>query len=361
MRLVNTHSVKPGVVIAKPIYNEQNLPLVQKGTVLTEKMIHRLINKNITYVYIEDERTEDVESEDFIDPQARIQTINVVKETFMELKEEGFVSNSYILTNRRKQLLSVLDHILNEINSKKEAISLLSTILTTDDYTFEHSVNVAIYSLAIGTKFNLSKKELIELGMGALFHDIGKVFIDKNILQKTSALTEDEFNTMKTHTTLGYDYLRKQHSMSSLIAHCAYQHHERLNGTGYPRGLIRNEIHPYGKIIAIADVYDAVTSNRIYRKAMLPHEGLEILYGGAIGEFEKSYVEAFKKSVVAYPNGLTVELSDKRTGVVIRQNKQICDRPIIRIIKEHGETVHRPYEVDLSKNLQVMIQSCHAE
>lgn len=146
-----------------------------------------------------------------------------------------------------------------------------------------------------------------------------------------------------------------------MIAHCAYQHHERLNGSGYPRGLIGNDIHTYGKIIAIADVYDAVTSNRVYRKAMLPHEGLEILYGGAISEFEKRFVEAFKRSVAVYPNGLTIELSDGRTGVVIRQNKHICDRPVVRILKEHNEIVNNPYEVDLSKNIQIMIHSCHAE
>ena len=133
---------------------------------------------------------------------------------------------------------------------------------------------------------------------------------------------------------MDFNYLKNIHTVSLHVAHCAYQHHERLDGSGYPRGLKDNEIHELGKIIAVADVFDAVTSNRVYRSAMLPHEGLEILYAGAGTKFEIPIVEAFRRAVAIYPNGLSVVLNDGRKGVVSGQNIGIGDRPIIRILEE---------------------------
>ncbi|MGM8365205.1 HD-GYP domain-containing protein [Virgibacillus sp. W0181] len=360
MRLVSTRSVKPGTKIAQSIYNENNLPLIQKGTALTEKMIHRLLKQHITYVHIEDALTDDIYVEDVIPAKTRIKAMGMLKETFVGLKKDDIFNNAYILETKSQNLLVVIDELMKDIRNSNETISMLTNIFATDDYIFQHSINVAIYSLAIGSQVNLPDAQLAELGVGAILHDIGKIFIEEEILQKADKLTADEFAIMKTHTELGYNFLRKQNSISSVAAHCAYQHHERLDGSGYPRGIKGDAIHPFGKIIAIADVFDAVTSNRVYRSAMLPHEGLEILYAGAIQQFEKQYVEAFKQSVSVYPNGLTVRLNDGRTGVVIRQNKTLCDRPVIRIIKDASDQSISPYEVDMAYNVQVLIHSCQA-
>ena len=111
---------------------------------------------------------------------------------------------------------------------------------------------------------------------------------------------------MKQHARYGFDILRNLHSISLLVAHCAFQHHERLDGSGYPRGLVENEIHPYAKIIAVADVFDAVTSDRVYRDKMLPSQGIELIESGSGTIFDKRVVEAFKRSIVHYPNGTIV-------------------------------------------------------
>ncbi|WP_405196576.1 HD-GYP domain-containing protein [Virgibacillus necropolis] len=134
-----------------------------------------------------------------------------------------------------------------------------------------------------------------------------------------------------------------------------------MDGSGYPRGIAGNDIHPYAKIIAVADVFDAVTSNRSYRDAMLPRDGLEILYAGAVNLFDKEIVEAFKRSVAVYPNGLAVELSDNRLGVVVRQHKHLCDRPIVRIITDESKQDNSPYEIDLSRCLSITIKACFHE
>src|SRR5690625_3877174 len=131
--------------------------------------------------------------------------------------------------------------------------------------------------------------------------------------------------------------------------------------TGESRIMMGKEINKYAKIIEIANVFDAITSNRVYREAMLPHIGLEILYAGAVDIFDRDMVEAFKGSIVAYPNGLTVELNDHRTGVVIKQNKHICDRPIIEIIKEGDKILEATYKVDLSQEMNLTIVACYAD
>ncbi|WP_164668220.1 HD-GYP domain-containing protein [Virgibacillus doumboii] len=361
MRLVSTKSIEPGTILAQTIYNESGQVLIHKGLGLTQRIIRRLYEQGITYVYIEDELTSDIHIESPIPEKLRLEATSTIKETFSDMKKDGYMNNSFILNKNGKKLADIVQQIMDEIQNNSETLSLLADIFVTDDYIFQHSINVTIYSLAIGIELKLSKKELSEIGTGAMLHDIGKVFIDKEILQKPGNLTDEEFEIIKSHTQVGYDFLRKQENIPLLAAHCAFQHHERLDGSGYPRGIKADELHKYAKLIGIADVFDAVTSNRVYRDAMLPHEGLEILYAGAVKLFDKDMVEAFKKSITIYPNGLTVTLSNNKSGVVIRQNKHLCDRPIIRIFKENGTLVDSPYELDLASALNVTITSCNVQ
>lgn len=361
MRLVSTKSIKPYTILAQTIYNDNGQALIHKGLKLTNRIIKRLNERGITYVYIEDELTNDIHIEPPISEELRLEASNTIKDTFNEMNNKGFMKNSYILNKKGKKLTNITQQIMEEIQNNSNRLSLLANIFVTDDYVFQHSLNVTIYSLAIGLELRLSKKELTEIGTGAMLHDIGKIFIDQDILQKPSNLTNGEFETVKNHTRLGYDFLRNQLEMPLLVAHCAYQHHERLDGSGYPRGLKGNELHKYAKLISIADVFDAVTSNRVYRDAKLPHEGLEILYAGAAKSFDIEMVDAFKKSVAVYPNGLTVKLSDHRTGIIAKQNSHLCDRPVIRVYKENNREIKEPYEVDLASALNVTITSFNIE
>lgn len=357
MRLASTKSLKPGTIVGQAVLNDNGKVLIQKGLGLTQNMINRLVQQGITYIYIEDELTSDIKVESIISEEARIEATNTIKGTFNEIKQQGLVNRSYVLEKKSEQMSSVVERLLNEIMNKKGALSLLADVFVTDDYIFQHSLNVTIYSLAIGMELRLPKNELVEIGVGSILHDIGKIFIDPDILKKPSKLTSNEFEMIKCHTQYGYDFLRKQGNIPLVIAHCAFQHHERLDGSGYPRGIEGNKIHPYAKIIGVADVFDAVTSNRSYRDAMLPHEGLEILYGEAVDKFDISIVEAFKGSVAVYPNGISIELSDNRVGVVARQHKHLCDRPVVRIIKDENQQDVSPYEVDLSKSLSSTIKT----
>ncbi|MFE4705261.1 HD-GYP domain-containing protein [Peribacillus simplex] len=165
-------------------------------------------------------------------------------------------------------------------------------------------------------ELNINDKNLEILGLGAILHDVGKMLVPLETLHKTGKLTEKEFEQIQKHADYGFHLIKNVHTVSLIVANCAYQHHERLDGSGYPCRIKGDEIHYSGKIIAVADVFDAVTSNRVYRKAMLPHRGLEVLNAGVGKKFDNTVIEALRRAVAIYPNGLSVELNDGRQGVV---------------------------------------------
>ncbi|MDC3412350.1 HD-GYP domain-containing protein [Aquibacillus sp. 3ASR75-11] len=358
MRLVATKSIQTRTTLAKTIYNENGRILLQKGVELTDKMITRLIQLNITYVYISDSDSDDIMITPPITDELRVESYRTIKSSFAQFQKEGLAKKSFVFEKTGRKMANIVKKILNQLQSSEEVLSILSDILINDDYIFTHSLNVTIYSLALGTELRLTEQQLEEIGLGAILHDVGKVFLPTKVIQKKGELTDEEFEIIKGHTEAGFEFLRKIPNIPLVSAHCAFQHHERLDGSGYPRALKDCEIHFYAKLITIADVFDAVTSNRVYRDAMLPHEGMEILYAGVGTLYDKKMVEAFRRSIAVYPNGLKVQLSDGRSGVVLQQNKHLCDRPIIRILQEDGKDVEELYELDLAETLNIVIAAC---
>ncbi|MCQ6276555.1 HD-GYP domain-containing protein [Bacillus sp. V3B] len=357
MRLVATSSVEVGTKLGKVIYNEKGKVLVNKGVTLDGRMLKRLIQLGITYIYIEDKKTADIIFKEPISTPLKQEAMTTIIDTFNKIQSEPISSRSFVLEKSVKEFKAIIQYVMSELHETPELMSILSDVCIHDTYIFTHSLNVTLYSLAVGIELKLPSRQLEEIGIGAIMHDIGKVAIPKEILLKPGKLTDEEFTVIKTHATEGFDLLRNTHTVPLLVAHCAFQHHERLDGSGYPRGIRESDIHDYAKIIAVADVFDAVTSNRVYRPAMLPHEGLEMLYAGVERQFHTNIVEAFHKSVAIYPNGITVELNDGRKGVVVRQNVALSDRPIVRILEENGHEM-TPYEINLEKELSVVVTGC---
>lgn len=358
MRLVATRTIEAGVKLAKTITNKNGQVLLYKGVALSEKMIQRLLDVGIQHIYIEDERTSDIVVKEAIPDELRKEVTTTIESTFTQIQTNLENNHSLVIENASKKLANLIKHLLIEIKSDEDLLSLLADVYIYDEYIFTHSLNVTLYSLAIGQKLQLPPSELETLGLGALLHDVGKMKVRTEVLMKPGQLTEEEFIEMQQHPTYGFQLLKDVHSISLLVAHCAYQHHERMNGTGYPRGLKGNDIHLFGRIIAVADVFDAVTSNRVYRKAMLPHEGLEILFAGAGTLFDPQVVDAFRHAVAIYPVGMVVQLNDGSTGIIVKQNVGFSDRPIVRILEKDGQEV-QPYELDLTKKLDVVISGCH--
>lgn len=357
MRLKSIQKCRPGETLARSIYTENGTVLVGAGVELTQRMIVRLKSKNITSLYVQDKRTDDIIVETVISEQTRREAMSIIHDTFRTMNE-GPQKWQQLFSDRAfgRHLREVMTAVAGELSSSRSAMNLLADACAFDNYIFTHSFNVALYSTALAMKTGFSDKEVLEISIGGLLHDIGKVQIPDSILKKEGRLTAEEFEWMKMHAEYGFEMLRRQDDIPLLAAHCAFQHHERWDGSGYPRQLKKEEIHPFGRLMAVADVFDALTSHRVYRSAMLPHEAMEILYSGSDRLFEQKYVEALRDTIALYPLGLSVTLNTGAAGVVIDSNKGIPSRPIIRVlVDEDGQELDQPYECDLSKWLHLMI------
>ncbi|WP_440896188.1 HD-GYP domain-containing protein [Amphibacillus sp. Q70] len=353
MRLVPTRELTEGKELAKPIYNDQGKVLVQSEVTLTRPVINRLLELGVTFVYVKDELSDDIVIHSSISEQVRFEAIQTVKSFFYSFENNGIKNKAFLFDKTTEKMSGLVDLLVSQIQEDDQVLTLMSDIFISDDYLFEHSVNVAIYSIALANELHFSQKEVKEIGLGAILHDIGKVFLPDVILKKNSQLTPEEFETIKTHPELGFEFLRKS-DFSLLVAHCAYQHHERLNGSGYPRGIKEDDIHKFGKVLAITDVFDAVTSDRIYREAMLPQEGLEILYAGSGTLFDQEMIRTFRESITVYPNGVTIELNNGCRAIVVRQNKQLYNRPVVRVISYQNKVI-TPYDLDLADHLNITV------
>jgi HD-GYP domain-containing protein (c-di-GMP phosphodiesterase class II) len=208
-----------------------------------------------------------------------------------------------------------------------------------DNYTYEHSVNVIVLSLIMGLELNYSKDRLYSLAVGAMLHDVGKVFVPKDILLKDGKLTEMEFDIIKEHPSRGYDYLKEEIGVSAMSRIIILQHHERVDGTGYPEGMCGSRIHEFSKIVSIADVYDALTSDRPYRRGLPPNDAIEYIMGSADRYFDFDMVNAFLKRIVPYPAGTMVRLSNGDIAVVKEINRDYPLRPKVTIVWSDGESV----------------------
>jgi len=358
MRLAPVSQLLDGRALAKSIFNDNGQILLHSEVILTLPLIRRLLQYNILYVYIEDARTDDIIVKDIVSEETRRKALSQVHTTmttlFNEQKSKPKLSNPKLA----KEFNTLFDDILGELWDSKQIMSQMVNIHRKDDYLYHHSVNVGILSAALGIALGYNKNDIRELGIGAMLHDIGKTKIPIEILNKPGKLTAEEFQIMKKHSEYGYDILKNEPGISLRTAHIAFQHHERYNGTGYPRQIINKDQHEFAKIVAITDVYDALISNRVYRNSYLPHEAFEMILGGGNYHFDHHIIKAFSENISIYPIGITVKLNTGELAVVSSIDANYPQRPTVRVITNpNGDNLATPYEVDLKTNLTLMIAS----
>jgi len=367
MRLVPIEFAKPGDCLAKTIFDDDGRILLREGVVLTDIFLIRIKRLQIYSIYISDEYSE-VIIEDVIKPELRQNAIKAIKETFYSFEKYSLYSNNSNFNENKfakekqsyfESIGNIAKDIIDEIISKKNVMINLVDIKSMDNYTYQHSVNVAVISLVLGVQLQLNQKDLYTLCMGALIHDIGKVLVPKDIILKPGPLTDEEFMTIKQHTTKGYDYLRGCLDISASARVVALQHHEKIDGRGYPDNIKSKSINKFARIVAIADVYDALTSDRPYRKAMSPNDAVEYILAHAGIQFDYEMVLAFSKAVVPYPPGTLVKLSTGDIGVVTEVFPNFALRPQIKILK--SGTGAKSQQVDsiisLVKKLDIVIMN----
>ena len=354
MRLVPIECIRENSLLGKDIYSCDGRCLLRAGIVLTSDILIKVKEFKIFSLYIIDEYSS-AEIEDIIKPELRQKSISVIKETFSDIERIASVHKfekrkiSEYTNEEQKYFNSIneiAEEILENVLSNNNILLSLVDIKSMDNYTYAHSVNVAVISIILGISLNLPKKNLIYLCIGALIHDIGKSFIPKEVLQKPGKLTAEEFEVMKCHSKYGYDFLKNSFNLSSHIKLVVLQHHERFDGLGYPNGVIGDRINYLARIVSIADVYDALTSDRPYKRAMCPSDALEYLMSNAGTLFDYDIVNIFCKIVIPFPQGTIVSLSNGDIGIVEETLPNFPLRPIVKIIKSE-----RPNEIGSKINL----------
>ncbi len=239
-------------------------------------------------------------------------------------------------THKAKELVAEL---ASNIVENLDASMWLTQLKSRDEYTAIHSLNVCVLSLTFGRSLGLKGDELNELGLGALLHDIGKMQVPLEILNKPGKLTTEEFEIMKSHPQKGYEMLLSDSTLSSEVLSIVKSHHERLSGKGYPDNLSESNISYYTKIVSITDVYDAITSDRVYHDGMTPHEALKRLYEWMPDNFDTQLMQSFIRTIGIYPVGSVVELKTGHIGLVVKLTDTHRLKPVVMLImnrnKEH--------------------------
>jgi HD-GYP domain-containing protein (c-di-GMP phosphodiesterase class II) len=365
MRLITLDRCKPGLKLGKSILHENGKILLAEGTELTDSLIERLKRFNIFTVYINDDASEGIEIVDSIPDELRIEAMSLITDgldSIAGLNTKTSNIQGMMKTGRAiRSIQKIFKDILGCLNENRTALNLLASTKVHENYLYTHSLNVSIYACQLALENGLPLKNIEEIGLGAMLHDVGMLYLSPEIINKPGKLTNLEYEQVMSHSELGFDILRKFHEIPLTVSHCALQHHERIDGTGYPRNLKGKDIHNYAKILSVADVFDAVTGHRSYRRGVLPHKGLEILYAGSGTQFDNKQVQLFRDCIAIYPQGLTVKLNDGRTGIVSKYNFESVGRPEIRITSDEEQQEVQPYEIDLSSNDYLTIEIVEAD
>ncbi|MEF2144195.1 MAG: HD-GYP domain-containing protein [Desulfovibrionaceae bacterium] len=248
-----------------------------------------------------------------------------------------------------EQAKPVVGALVDSVMRNENALLTIKYLKSFDEYTFNHCINVAVVATVYGKYLGLPENRLNELCQAGVFHDLGKALIPLEILNKPGRLTKEEFDVMRGHPQLGYDLLSSVQGPSEDTLRGVLEHHEKYDGSGYPSGLKGLEQGEFARILAVSDVYDALTSERVYKQGMLPSRAMRIIYGIREADFYPGMVEGFIRCLGIYPIGSLVRLSTGENGVVIETAPGTPLLPIVRILQDKDHRLVQPREVDLAE------------
>ncbi|MBV7272234.1 HD-GYP domain-containing protein [Clostridiaceae bacterium UIB06] len=337
-------------LLGKNIFTGDGRILLREGTRLTESYITKMRDMGIFYVYVEDERLKDVQVED--------EKISRLKQTTLE-NMSRIMKNTNMISDKKSMsdYIKTVEELITYIQENADINKSLYDIQTSSNLTYVHSIDVCIMATFIGHAMKMDRFSIKELGVAAILHDIGKTQLPKEIAEKQGNLNAEELARFKEHPYLGAMLIKKNLRISDNIIKAVQQHHERMDGRGYPYGLEGKAISKFARIITISDVYDTITNSKDYKKAFSPNDAYELILAGSGTIFDENIVKVFRKSFSVYPLGCCVKLSNGVEGYVVRQNENFPDRPIIRVIYDEQKKDIEPYEIDLVKSINLVITS----
>lgn len=345
-RYIATRIVQPGMVIEQDIIDRAGRVLIARRTELDEYLIDALKRMGVPGIYIREgeEEEEDLKKNEPVVSEAirkqyekvkvedpakvrlsesvRKRVAEGVQYLYQDTKSEGFVDETRTITNDLMKAITDNDAIAVDISALK----------ISDEYTFKHSVDVATMSMIVAKRYGFSRERVYEIGIAGLLHDIGKSQIPNEVLNKAGKLTDEEFALMKQHTVLGYRILTDKNELSDDVKMGVLQHHEKTNGKGYPMGVEEDKINTFAKIISVVDIYDALVTERPYKKPFSPRDAVEMIMS-MTGELDINVMRCFLESVILYPVGTDVPLSNGETARVIENSPNYVLRPKVLGLK----------------------------
>ena len=341
---LKSNQLKTGMVTAQSIFNKKGAAFLVRGTPLTDRYIYRLRQLSVPELHVTSlsSNFQLQPPPDIIKEHTRVQAVENVAETFRQAEMHGQFNMSLIER--------CADLLVRDIMSKKKNLVQITDIRLHDSYTFSHSVNVAVLSAMLGNLCGYSKSKLQVITLGGLLHDIGKLAVPTSILNKPGALTADEIKFIRRQRSEGRSLLKDlKWPIASILAIIAVQHHEHIDGSGYPNHIRGKSIHPYCRITAIADVYDALTSVRPYKKAYKPNVVYQMMMHYSPGHFNMDRLRLFFENVAIYPVG-TVMKTNLGYAIV---KKVIFGHTLAPVViafadKNSGRLLKKPFGINLA-------------
>lgn len=341
--------LEAGMVIAEDVFSHTGQLLAPAQTTLDEAYIRKLKLYNIATVAVVD-RNNEIPKIDGIEPTycERIRQspdFQAFKTEYVDNIEEFHGTINDIVKHNApvntESLLVQTGSLLDSSTSSFHLFDMLHNMREFDDATYAHCVNVALIANVMGKWLKMSDDDINALTLSGLLHDIGKLTTPEQILTKPEKLTDDEYDIIKDHVKAGYKYLKDQDIDPRIKEACLF-HHERYDGTGYPFGFSGNKIPKFARIIAIADVYDAMTAKRVYRGPLCPFTVIKFLEEESYSKYDPHFLLPFLENVVSTYIHTTVRLNNGQVGEVVMINKSSLSKPLIRCGKDFLDLQEHP-------------------
>ena len=378
LKKISVHQLKVGMHLKEFCGSWMEHPFWRTAFVITDpRDIERILESSIKEVWIDSAKGLDVapgetavseaESEAQVDEELS-QAAEVQRETAPVPASAEFVRAAKICAQSKRAVTSMfqearmgkavdtigaqklVEEITDSVSRNPGALISLARLKTADDYTYMHSVAVCALMVALSHQLDLDEKTTREAGMAGLLHDLGKAVMPMEVLNKPGKLTDEEFAIIKKHPAEGHRLLLGNSGADEMMLDVVLHHHEKIDGTGYPKGLKGEEISLFAKMGAVCDVYDAITSNRPYKAGWPPSESLRKMAEWAKGHFDQRVFQAFVKSLGIYPIGSLVRLESGRLGLVVDQSEKSLLAPCVKVFySTHSQARILPEIIDLSR------------
>jgi HD-GYP domain-containing protein (c-di-GMP phosphodiesterase class II) len=365
MRRISIEQLRTGDRIGRDVISGPNAPpMLRAGIRVSDSYRQALQRYNITSVWIDDGLSDGIEPLEVLSENTKRRATTAIRDAFRDVSRSMSAGNS-MPVDTVQEMTEVAELIVGEVAGNVHSALALNDLANADGYTMKHSLAVTALGLSLGLRamrrygwidargerrFDGVEQRLSVLGIGLLLHDIGKLAVPSEILQKPGPLTDDEWLAMRAHPTLGVKILQHAEGISPLARAVVRSHHERWDGSGYPSGQSGAQIHQFARIASVADVFDALTSDRHYRRAMPIHVGWEHIVSRAGSDFDPEVVDVFRSSVAPYPPGTGVVLSDGYCGIVKEVRQEFVTLPIVRVVMDPSGVSIPPSEIDLSRS-----------